>query len=448
MTQQLVLSINASADSLHWCWLEQGKPVQEQQGDWDSLRALLQERPTLENPQAWLLVPGAKVGVREMAYSEKEKKHLRNLLPYQLEESVVGDIDDLHIALGEPVKGKVSLAYVERDWLKTVFSQFESIGIEITRCWAKPLVLPLESAEKIEPSLLTDVEVTREVSVDAAKLAEGDNEEKIFVASALATWVVALENNQAHIRYSEQAGFSVPLLYLQSALSKLREQLNWKDRLPHLVLRTETDSDMTRLRESLPEYQQQITDEQVASRWVLDFDGRAINLCQAEFSQRLPLERWWKLWRNLVIFAVVALVIYVGVAAFQIYKLKKQNLILRQQMEQVYRDVVPHGQSDDPEKRLRIKLNELQPKTTTGSFMALVGGVFPTVAGNSDVSIKVISYSADSGEMTMNVQAHSFAAIDALRQNLASQGFNAELMNANAQGDLNSGRLKISKPGL
>jgi general secretion pathway protein L len=58
----------------------------------------------------------------------------------------------------------------------------------------------------------------------------------------------------------------------------------------------------------------------------------------------------------------------------------------------------------------------------------------------------VVSYSADSGEMSINVQAHSFNSIDALRQSISSQGYTAELLTANAQGDLNSGRLKITKP--
>ena len=457
MTQQLVLSINANADKLHWCWLEQGLPVQEQHGDWQSFHVALTERSGQEHPQAWLLIPGAKLGVREMAYTEKEKRHLRNLLPYQLEETVVGDVDDLHIALGEPQKGKVSLAFIDRSWLKSIFDQCKTLGVEITRCWAKPLVLPLVNTDRFEPALLDELtesasaqtitkeSASKELNKESQKNAEEETVQSVIV-SALPVWTIAIEQQQAQVRYADQNGFAVPVAFLVSALDKLREQLQWKDRMPQLLLRAETDSELAQLRTALAAYAPGVIEEQVASRWVLDFNGQAINLCQAEFSQRLPLERWWKLWQSIIVFALVTLVIYVGVAAFHIYKLKKQNLVLRQQMEQIYRDVIPHGNSDDPEKRLRIKVSELQPKTTTGSLMALVGGVFPTVAGNSDVVIKVISYASESGELTINVQAHSFAAIDALRQNLASQGFNAELMNANAQGDLNSGRLKISKP--
>jgi len=219
------------------------------------------------------------------------------------------------------------------------------------------------------------------------------------------------------------------------------------DNLPRLVLRASGDEELDALYQSLPEHlAERVTNQIVANDWQLDFDGTAIDLCQAEFSQRLPLERWIKLWRNVGILALVTLVVYVGVLGFHIYKLNKQNLQLRQQMESTYRSVVPNGRVNDPEKDLRIKLQQLQPKGESGSVIDMFAGVLPVITSNSDVTVKVISFSADTGEMSINVQAHSFNSIDALRQAIALQGFTAELLTANAQGDVNTGRLKITKP--
>jgi len=78
--------------------------------------------------------------------------------------------------------------------------------------------------------------------------------------------------------------------------------------------------------------------------------------------------------------------------------------------------------------------------------MAVLAGVMPIIAVSTDVTVKVISYSADTGEMSINVQAHSFNSIDALRQSIGAQGYTAELLTANAQGDVNTGRIKITKP--
>ncbi len=435
MSSQLVVSINSTADYFRWCWLGDDQasaaPVSApMSGNLDALRAALGDL----GQQAWLLLPGAKVVTRSLEYTEKEKKHLRSLLPFQLEESVVGDIEDLHVAIGTASSGKVALAYTDKQWLKAIFAQLSNIGIEITRCWATPLVLPLDApvvSEPQEPSLLASSETL---------------DEKLS-ASPSTTWVIGLENGQANLRFAEQEGFSVPLPLLASALDMLVATQKLGDNLPYVVLRAPEQADLDALSQSLPtNWVAQVSSQILASHWQLDFNGKAIDLCQAEFSQRLPLERWFKLWRNVGILALVTFVVYVGVLGFNIYKLNKQNLQLRQQMESIYRSVSPNGQSDDPEKRLRLKLEQLQPKTQTGSAVAVLAGVMPIIAGNADVTVKIISYSADTGDLSVSAQAHSFGSLDALRQALMAQGYVVDPIASTTQGDLSSGRLKISKP--
>lgn len=429
MSSQLVVSINSDADNFRWCWLSDGQVQSSAMGNLDALRASLGDMAQ----QAWLLLPGAKVVTRQLEYTEKEKKHLRNLLPFQLEESIVGDIDELHVAIGTAAAGKVTLAYTDRQWLKTIFTQFSAIGVEITRCWSTPLLLPLQvpvAVEQVEPSLVETESAIEDLTI-----------------SPFATWALALENGQVNVRFAEQEGFSVPLPLLGAALDMLIANQKLDDNLPYLALRAADQDQLDSLFNRLPErLVNRVSAQTIAETWQLDFNGKAIDLCQAEFSQRLPLERWMKLWRSVGILALVTLVTYVGVLGFHIYKLNKHNLQLRQQMEAVYRSVVPSGQSDDPEKRLRIKLQAMQPKTETGSVMAILAGVFPLIANNPDVTVKVITYSAETGDMSVNVQAHSFNSIDALRKSISSQGYNAELQGVNTQGDVSTGRLKINKP--
>lgn len=429
MSPQLIVSTNSAADSFRWCWLSDGQIQSSAMGNLEALRASLGDMAQ----QAWLLLPGAKVVTRQLEYTEKEKKHLRSLLPFQLEESVVGDIDDLHVAMGTASAGKVALAYTDKQWLKSIFTQLSNIGIEITRCWSAPLLLPLQAAvtlEPVEPSL-------NEADATVANLA----------ANPCATWVLALDNGQVNVRFAEQEGFSVPLPLVAAALDMLIANQKLGDNLPYMTLRATEQTDLDALFNSLPEHlAARVSTQTLAEPWQLDFNGKAIDLCQAEFSQRLPLERWMKLWRSVGILALVTFVTYVSVLGFNIYKLNKQNLQLRQQMETIYRSVIPNGQSDDPEKRLRVKLQAMQPKTQSGSVMVTLAGVLPMIANNPDIAVKVISYSSETGEMSINVQAHSFNSIDALRQTIGAQGYVAELQGVNTQGDVSTGRLKISKP--
>lgn len=429
MSQQLVVSINSDADQLRWCWLNEGQIHSAASGNLDALRAALGS----VSQQAWLLLPGSRVVTRQLEYTEKEKKHLRNLLPFQLEESVVGDIDELHVALGTAAAGKVALAYTDKSWLKSVFARFTAIGVDITRCLPSPLLLPLQAPSRNEPQ-------------EPVVAVEGTEIESLAQSPSL-TWVLALDNDQVNVRFAEQEGFSVPLALLSPALDMLVTNQKLGDNLPYLSLRATSQTELDSLRGKLPErLVARISAQTLVEPWELDFNGKAIDLCQAEFSQRLPLERWMKLWRSVGILALVTFVVYVGVLGFHIYKLNKQNLQLRQQMEAVYRSVVPNGQSDDPEKRLRLKLQALQPKTQTGSVMTTLAGVLPLISDNADVTVKVITYSAETGDMSVSVQGHSFNSIDAMRQTIAGQGYIAELQGVNTQGEVSTGRLKITKP--
>ena len=425
MSQQLVLSIDNSSNNFRWCWLHNGQPQATASGNLEALRAAAGGIAL----QVWLLLPGIKVVTRELEYTEKEKKHLRNLLPFQLEDSVVGDIDDLHFAIGEASKGKVTISYTDKNWLREIFQQLASIGLEISRCWSAPTLLPLV----IPTSTL--VANDREVTI-----AELDG-------IAVPTWVIALQGGVVNLRFGEQKGFTLPKGHFAIALQMLLSAQGLTDNLPNLVLRATSEEELQTLFNLLPtNLAENVTAQLLVDEWQLDFDGRAIDLCQAEFSQRLPIERWLKLWRSMGILALVTLTVYVGVLMLHSFRLNRENIQIRQQTETIFRSVVPHGPSDDPEKKLRIKLAGMQPKAETGSVVGLLAGILPLIAGSPDVTVKSISYTADTGEININVQAPSFNSIDTLRQTIAGQSFNAELLSANAQGEMSTARLKISKP--
>lgn len=429
MSQQLVLSTNNAADYFRWCWLQDGQP---QSSDSGNLEALQQAIGDLHQ-QAWLLLPGAKVTTRELEYTDKEKKHLRNLVPFQLEDAVVGDIDDLHFALGKAVKGKVTVSYTDKDWLRNIFTQLTNIGLEITRCWSTPTLLPLSTA-------------SAEV-VQASEPEVGSSDVESLSTSASPTWVVALQDGVLNLRFNEQQGFTLPKAHFVTALTMLVEDQGLKENLPHLILRAGNEDDLVTLQQLLPEnLVTRISSQHVVDEWELDFNGSAIDLCQAEFSQRLPLERWFKMWRGIGILALVTLVVYIGVLVLHISKLNKENVSIRQQTEAAFRTVVPHGPSDDPERKLRARLADMQPKTQTGSVVALLAGVFPIIASNPDITVKMISYTADNGEMAVNLQAHAFGSIDSVQKAIEAQGYKAELLSSSVQGDLNLARLKVSKP--
>ncbi|MDZ4260937.1 MAG: type II secretion system protein GspL [Pseudomonadota bacterium] len=329
MSMQLVLSVNTSddgkslADHFRWCWLgADGTPADEgASGNREALRAALKDKPI--NPQsAWLILPGSRVNTRELEYSDKEKKHLRNLLPFQLEDSVVGDVDELHFALGVPTNGKVVVAFADKIWLQAAFAELAALGIEVTRCWTAPLTLPL-----------------------AAEVATDTNSH----------WTLGLYQGQVYLRYASTLGFSIAQPHARMALQMLLRDQERVDSLPNLHLRAVSEADLALLAEAIPaELQGSIASQTLADEWALDFSNSSIDLCQGEFSQRLPIERWWKLWQSVAIFAGVCVVVYLGTMMFEIHKLGSENLKIRQQTEAAARTLSRKGE-------LLIRKNNSKP---------------------------------------------------------------------------------------
>lgn len=420
MSMQLVLSVDTSddgkslADNFRWCWLgADGAPAAGASGDREALRAALGERPA--NPQsAWLILPGSRVNTRELEYSDKEKKHLRNLLPFQLEDSVVGDVEELHFALGTPANGKVVVAFADKIWMQAAFAELAALGVEVTRCWTAPLTLPLATEA----------------------VAEASNNH----------WTLGLYQGQVYLRYANTLGFSIAQSHARVALQMLLREQERVDSLPSLHLRAASEADLALLGESIPaELQPSIASHTLADEWALDFSNSSIDLCQGDFSQRLPIERWWKLWQSVAIFAGVCVAVYLGTLLFEINKLGRENLKIRQQIEAVARSAIPQGRIVDPEKQLNTLLRQSQPVDQSVSVMSLLAIALPQITQVPSVQVKGISFAGESGELNFSIQADSFSAFESLSQNLRNQGLNAETSSFNAQGNVQTARLRVTK---
>lgn len=420
MSDQLVLYINRAADTYRWCWLDaSGRALTDTAGSGD-LQALEASLGAGTHP-AWLILPGTKVITRELEYNEKEKKHLRNLLPFQLEDNVIGDVDRFHFALGPLRSGKVCVAYMEKAWLEQVFEQLKSIAVEVTHCWSAPLVLPLAAPV---------------VPIEGSE-AEGISNDH---------WTLQIHEGVVMVRYSEQLGFSVDVPHARLALQMLLTAQERVDQLPQLTLRATSEQDMVQLREVLPpSLNERVISEVMVEFWQFDYSNSSIDLCQGDFSQRLPVERWWRHWRSVVTLAAVSFGVYIGVLLYHVHVLKDENLEIRRQIETVYRSVVPQGALVDAERQLTGMARELKPAGQSARAMELIAEVIPTVSGNSSVTLRSIQYSSDTSEINLNLQANAFNSIEQLRTSIEQKGLRAELLSSSAQGDIFSARLKISK---
>lgn len=424
MANQLLLFPDQGPDHYRWCWLDSDlRPAlaSAARGDLETLASVLGEG----HHTAWLILPGAKVVTRELEYTEAEKKHLRRLLPFQMEETVIGDIDQFHFALGPARNGRASVAYVEKPWLREIFAQLEPLSIDIMRCSPMHLLLPLPA--------------------DLSEASEGDPSGTEHYPH----WTLQLQEDELLVHYAPNQGYSVDTSRGRLSLQMLLTAQNRVDNFPRLTLRASTDEELQALEALLPaELADQVDSRSVVEFWELDFTRPATDLCQGEFSQRLPIERWWRDWRGLAAAAAACFVVYIGALVYEVQNLEAQNMEVRQEIEQVYRRVAGEGAIQDAERQLEIAVSELQPASAGRRVTPFLADLLPALEATEDVGVRAISYSGNNGEVSLNVQAGAFSSIETLRERIGERGLEAELLNASAQGDVHSARLRISQQPL
>lgn len=343
---------------------------------------------------AVLAVPAEQVRLTEIAVSDAETRHLQQSLPYLVEEDVAEDIEQLHFASAPLAEGRFAVAVVRRELME----ELAASDAGDAGSWVpEQLLLPWQSG-------------------DCTLLVEGD---------------------RVLLRWGYAAGTAVTV-----------------DALPLLVNALPTGierwviygEDIASLTPSLPEG---ATIDQRRGHFgdalmLVDVAKHPVNLRQGDFAPRLPLARWWQLWRPAAIAAGVALVLQLSVDVVHWQRLKAENLALREAIQASYRKANPRGAVVDVEKQLDRQLAGLRRSSGGGKpFTPMLATVIKTVAEVGGVDLGTLNYST-SGELRINMTAPDFAAVEALRGQLSSAGLTSSLEGTSARGDRISARLVVA----
>ena len=132
------------------------------------------------------------------------------------------------------------------------------------------------------------------------------------------------------------------------------------------------------------------------------------------------------------------------IAAYASYlALERENLALRREIQDSYRQAFPKGALVDAEKQVRRQLDALRGTAQSSGFISLMNRVGEIVAGKPGTRIASINYNDRGGEMRMNITASDFEAAEAIRTALTDSGLDAVMESSNVQGDLVRARLRV-----
>jgi len=357
-----------------------------------------------------LVVPAGKLLLREVGFEPHERRLLRKTVPYALEEQLLDDVDKQHFALGPIDQQRVPVAIVDQQWFATWLRRCTDNGLEIKHAIPEILLLPWQPG----------------------------------------SWSLWARQGQWLLRVDRWRGFA---LEPDSAKLALQILLDDAEQLPQqLRVFVGDDADSNCAAQKLDDWQTQLPD---LLKGIIELHSTAeitsatsetaLDFLQGEFARRLPWRRWWLQWRIPTIVFAAAVAVQFLVAGLQHHQLQKQNLALRQQVEQIYRSVVPSGAVVEPERQLRRKVEAL--RSGQGSAVTpLLQRLGAAINGVKGVSIQSLNYVEKQHELRLNLIAGSFKDVETLRAAIEATGLQAQLIGSNADGEKTRAQLRVAEP--
>lgn len=382
------------------CWYPPGVEEGPRALDSEDERARLQAYATQGRGKLLFAVPGTDVSLTRVEYAPSEKKHLARALPFTLEEQLVSEVENLHFAMEMLDKQSIGVAICDRAAMADWQDQLSACP-SVTAWVAEPQLLPWQAGE----------------------------------------WTVVIEAGYAIARTGQCEGFSIELELLEQMLMAAMTEID----LPQAVIIYGQDqaADCTRVPEALRELVQWRHGDLCAAMLLRQEDAIAVNLLQGDYAQRLPLQRWWLEWRTVAAVFAAAFLLQL-IAGYSSYlSLERENLALRQEIQNSYRQAFPKGALVDAEKQVRRQLDALRGTAQSSGFISLMSRVGEIIASKPGAAIASINYNEKGGEMRINITAADFAAVEAIRTAMTEGGLEAVMENSNVQGDQVRARLRV-----
>lgn len=403
MAEQLLIRIGAADGGARWTVADtagrSAGPAGE--GPLEEAAALAAGRRVV------VLVPAQDVLLTRVTLPTQHRQRALRAVPYALEEQVVGDVEDLHFALGpQQGSGEFAVAVVARALMDRWQSQLRRAGISADLLCPETLALPWRENEW---SLWMDgARALVRTGVNGGFEADGD-----ILPQVLPIALEEADARPARLRMYGDAGLAgVDLGDVESV--------------------TEASGDGLEL---------------LAAGIA---ETGPFNLLQGSYSRRAQVSRLWRPWRATA--ALLAVVAVVGLTAMGVesYQLSRQQQQLRQNIVEVFRTTFPKERRVvDARAQMAQGLEELQRSQQGGGkgFLELLGRTGAVLHEIPDVRIEGLNYR--SGQLDLKLSTKDLHTLDQLKRSLGEKAkLKVDIRSATTGSDQRvQGRLRIAEGG-
>jgi general secretion pathway protein L len=355
-----------------------------------------------------VLVPGEDVLLARAELPKSSAARLAQVLPYALEDQVLGAVEEQHFALGPAGDdGRHTVAVVARDRLDAWLQQLREAAIEADILLPETLALPMRDAR---PALLLE----QGRCVVRTEAARGF----VCPAGQLAAWLPpALAD--AHVDGYAVAGAGTAALPASPHVEWLPGSVFGGSRLTALEV-----------------FAQGIG------------ETPALNLLQGAYAprhRRAPQRRLWKLAAVLV---GAALLLGLLGKVVDVLRLHSASHQADAAIAAIYAQSFPGSpEVPDPVARMQSELQRLGGDSRAGGLLPLLSQIAPILA-SQDFRLRLQGMEYRNGTLELSLHAPGVETLDQLRERLATlPGTNVDVTANFTSGDGVDGRLRIRGGG-
>jgi general secretion pathway protein L len=354
-----------------------------------------------------VIVPAADVLLTEVELPQGAAGRAAQLVPYALEEQLVGDLDAQHFATGRPVSGsRVPVAVVARERMRHWLAALAEAGISPDFLCAEHALLPGVSGQAV-------------AMLEGDALSLRDPQDRL---QSLGAPPGGLRDALA-LLLGESAASTVLTFYTTPA--------DWQQR------RAEVES----LRDALGELRPQLLNSGLLPWLATQVPARtAINLLQGGYAQRRSTGAGWRPWRLAAALAGVLLLSHLGVQGWRLYELGKAEQALDGNLALI---TAPLALGDTGSARARIEqlLLAAQGGDNRAGLLPAMQALAEALAGAPGARLQSLDFR--DGVLQLKLRAGDAQGLERITQSLRSAGWNAELVSGAAAGDAYEGSLRL-----
>lgn len=342
-----------------------------QQGTWEHVNKINGNQPVT------LLIPSADVLLTRTLLVTTNNRQLKQALPYALEESLVGEVEDQHFVWQAESGGMLAVAIIDRTRLKT---------------WMQVLKQQKLRAKTILPDIF------------ALPYTEGMP-------------TVWLREGQAWVRTGAYSGFSCPTVSLPLLVDSLFEQ-------------TEQERKLQLSTDELTDWQQRFTVIlEPQPNVILQKSLQAslgLNLLNGYQDESMSnFSRNWRRWKVAAVLALLCAAVWAGIQGMtiwhtseQLQAAQQQNLAAFHEAFPAIKDVNAQGVRSRVKSELKLLERGNAPATDKVSllpYLTMVGKVFQQEQG-----LKITEIRARDGRLSVVFETPDLQAIERIGQGLTT----------------------------